>query len=136
MPELKVGSIIRTSYDTGPYKVREIKADCTCPRYHDIINAHRRRELPDGSFEWYYVEPPESPPHIHITCIDADAPPKKKYQKNDFSWLGHYHFKDGKWRCLWSDDYIIIEGEDHRALLTFESEDIPEDKDAEQTSLF
>lgn len=83
---LRVGEIIRTSYDTGPYVIIALDGPCTCPSYLDHINGHDH----------------PSEPHWHITCkLHGVAEDRKDY------WLNGYR-PDGT--CVWSRDHLIFEG--------------------------
>lgn len=59
--------LIKTNY-SGPYSIVDIIRGCTCPLYLDEINMDN---------------PPEQPPHIHLTCCDPDNPRR-------FFWLNHW----------------------------------------------
>jgi len=52
-PEFYVGEIVRTNYETGPYRITRISEPCCCPRYSDAINMRN---------------PPASKAHFHLTC--------------------------------------------------------------------
>jgi len=64
---LEPGMLIKTNY-SGPYRIVSITRGCTCPLYLDEINMK---------------DPPDQPPHIHLTCCDPDTP-RKLY------WLNWY----------------------------------------------
>jgi hypothetical protein len=62
------GMLIKTNY-SGPYRIKSIKRDCTCPSYLDQINSRNPQQRPkhlemvvtrpDGSGEFYlggYIE--------------------------------------------------------------------------------
>jgi hypothetical protein len=56
---------VRTSYDTGPYRIVSILRGCTCPEYLDTINM---------------TDPPPSRPHIHMTVEKpGDTPRNSPY---------------------------------------------------------
>lgn len=80
---LQLGEIVRTSYNTGPFRIVEISEICTCAEYV--------REL-DG-------DDSPSEPHYHLTCVGVNN--KKTY------WLNG-HRADGT--SVWDDDYLIFEG--------------------------
>jgi len=58
----KVGDIVRTNYDSGPYRIVSIKEGCTCASYLDSINGKKgaKRE-----------------PHMHFGVCDLDEPKAK-----------------------------------------------------------
>lgn len=62
--KLEPGMLIRTSYDTGPYRIarpyriRRVYRGCTCPLYTDRINLRH---------------PPAQPPHLHLELTDSDG---------------------------------------------------------------
>jgi hypothetical protein len=39
---LAIGDIVKTNYETGPYRVVDIHRDCTSPNYVDHLNAGGR----------------------------------------------------------------------------------------------
>ena len=53
---LEVGMRIKTNY-SGPYRIKSITRDCTCPLYN-----------PD-----YTKENPPTEPHIHLVLTDPDG---------------------------------------------------------------
>lgn len=91
--ELMVGDIVKTSYDSGPYKIVKISGPCTCPSFHDSISRDKK------------VRNRQRPEHYHFTCIAAtEAAP-------------HYHRGDGNYylspfrldgTSVDSDDYLIL----------------------------
>jgi hypothetical protein len=89
---LAVGDLIKTNYNTGPYRVVEIKRGCTCPAYLDELNSGGRTL-------------PPAPDHLHITCVKpADARQKGYY------WLNRYLEEKGRIRSVDSDDEVIVVG--------------------------
>lgn len=87
------GMIVRTSYGTGPYRVVDIIRDCQCPSFTDAVSL--------------LAEAPPSSPHVHLIC-------RKVGERTGFYYLNGY---DENLRSVWSDDYLIVEGEAN-ALLT------------------
>ena len=69
MMKLRMGDMVKTNYGTGPYRIRYIKRNCTCPDYLDDINAGCGKA-------------PPRKPHIHLTCTNPDG--------NGSFWLGGY----------------------------------------------
>lgn len=64
--KLKKGMLIKTDY-SGPYRIVEIERGCTCPLYLNEIDMDN---------------PPDQPPHIHLTLSRPDGSGR--------FWLGHY----------------------------------------------
>ncbi|ORJ61319.1 hypothetical protein [Geothermobacter hydrogeniphilus] len=54
---LEPGMLIQTNY-SGPYRIKAVLRDCTCPSYLDEINGH----------------PVARRPHIHLVCTDPEGP--------------------------------------------------------------
>lgn len=79
-----IGSVVRTSYGTGPYVIREIHGPCECPEY--------LRSL-DG-------DDTPSEPHFHLTCERVDD------VKGDY-WLNGYR-PDGT--SVWTSDRLEFVG--------------------------
>lgn len=99
-PGIKVGDIVRTSYGTGPYRILEIVADCTCPNYMDSID--------------HYIsgKTQPSPEHFHLTLVHIRAP---KPSKDNLYYLnGYAEMPDGRFRSVWSDDELFVEQETSR----------------------
>lgn len=84
---IKKGTIVSTSYNTGPYEVTEVLHDCTCASYVDTIN---------GKEDNY------SKPHLHITCKPVGG------KDRDKNYLNGYALDNGVYRSVWADDYLII----------------------------
>ena len=79
---LRIGEIVRTSYDTGPYRIVGLSEPCTCPHYlHQIEGDDTPSET-----------------HYHLTCVDLNGRE---------AWLGGYR-ADGT--NVWSDDQLIFDG--------------------------
>jgi len=94
---IKVGDIIRTNYNTGPYQVVDVKGPFTEPSYQDALNMGE--------------DAPKSPPHFSYTCI---KPGTKK--RGEFFYLNGY---DGvTHKNVWREDRIITQEEDQLPLLT------------------
>lgn len=58
--------LIKTNY-SGPYRVLAITRGCTCPSYLDKINKDN---------------PPDQPPHLHLTVTRPDG--SGRFWLNDF----------------------------------------------------
>lgn len=81
MSRIIEGAIIRTSYDTGPYRVVQVVRDCTCPEYHDELNNGKKAKNRE--------------PHMHIVCINAY--PEKGRDAHEKSYLNGFVEKpDGR----------------------------------------
>lgn len=87
---LQPGMIVRTSYGTGPYRIREVVGPCTCPSFIDQINE---------------ANPPSSEPHFHLVCDWAG--PRVGGRKYECSFLNGYR-PDGT--SVWSGDRLIFDG--------------------------
>ena len=86
----RVGQIVKTSYDTGPYRITKVSELCDCPSFFDVLD-----NRPDI----------RSRPHYHLTCVRATTEPDKynikrqsEYYLNGFDEFGHN---------VWRDDYLI-----------------------------
>lgn len=55
--KLEPGMLIETNY-SGPYRIKSIARECTCPSFYDTINPG---------------DPPPRPPHMHIICSHPDG---------------------------------------------------------------
>jgi len=81
---LRIGDVVRTSYDTGPYKIVEIHGPCTCC---DDLEEQKRE------------------PHYHLVCEWAG------HRVKDHRY-GHYYLNnyraDGT--NTNNDDHLIVEG--------------------------
>ena len=84
MTVLAEGMYVRTSYGTGPYRIVDILRGCTCPSYLDTINL---------------VDPPPSPPHIHLSL-------RKPFERRGVYSIGG--IDEQTLKCVWSDDQIFI----------------------------
>lgn len=87
---INVGEIVRTSYNTGPYVIKESLGPCTCPSYLDTINTQ---------------DPPYSDIHYHLTVQQVDE--NGLEVRDSPSWLNGYR-EDGT--NVWRDDYLIFIG--------------------------
>jgi hypothetical protein len=56
--KLAQGMLIKTNYNTGPYRIKKIKRDCTCAHFLAEINMNN---------------PPPLPPHLHLTVTNPDG---------------------------------------------------------------
>lgn len=83
---LAVGDIIQTKYESGPYRVVDIRRGCTCPNYVAQLNS--RTKLPPA------------PAHLHVTCVPPDAPEERK----DYYWLNCYLEEKSRIRNVDSPD--------------------------------
>ena len=77
------GMVVRTSYNTGPYRILDITENCRCPSFMDSIT------LMDKA--------PASRPHVHLTC-------RKVGEKTGFFYLSGY---DDTLHSVWNSDYLI-----------------------------
>lgn len=76
MSRIEIGQIIKTNYDTGPYRVVSIVRGCTCPHVLDDMNAKRPHEEPDPL-----------PPHAHLYLRGTeDAAP---HNRGEEAWIGY-----------------------------------------------
>ena len=83
---ISLNQVVRTSYNTGPYRIVQISSECTCPSFLDNINS---------------LTPCESEPHFHLTVTDVEP------TRRGYSYLNGYR-KDGT--SVWSDDFLIFDG--------------------------
>lgn len=95
MSALCVGALVRTSCDTGPYRITELHGPCTCAHILTQINRMWEKELP------------ASEPHFHLTCIWEGAKFPGSNHRYDNSYLNGYR-EDGT--NVWSDDVLFFEG--------------------------
>jgi hypothetical protein len=87
------GTVIKTSYDTGPYVVEKIIGPCTCPSYLSELN--QTKENPANP----------SKEHYHFVVKDAEGNSKSN------SYLNGYHEVNGRILSVWSNDEILILGQ-------------------------
>jgi hypothetical protein len=90
---LAVGDIIKTNYETGPYRVVGIMRGCTCPNYVAELNAGRNKL-------------PPAPEHLHLTLVKPD---EEGRGKNHY-WLNRYLEEKGRIRSVDTDDEIFVVG--------------------------
>lgn len=86
---VQAGSVVSTSYGTGPYVVVEVIRGCTCPSYLDEINMD---------------SPPPSPPHLHLVCRLLDDPRAGRF------YLGGLVPDGDHLRSCWNDDVVFVHG--------------------------
>lgn len=85
---LEKGHIIKTSYDTGPYRVIGITRGCTCPHILDEINN--------------FSDPqPPSEPHMHLWLKGLEG-----HNKDKNFYMNWY--REDTLECIKSKDKIII----------------------------
>lgn len=80
-----VGQVVRTSYGTGPYIIRDIGEEITEPSFIDLLNLREKT--------------PRSLPHRNFTVSPLLDPKKKGFYLNGY---------DENLRSVWSDDYLVI----------------------------
>lgn len=84
---IPLGSIISTSYGTGPYKViGRSSSACTCAKYLDRINGNET----------------QSHPHYHYRLKSTDPKDRTDY------YLNGYACANGRYQSVWNDYYIIV----------------------------
>lgn len=88
MSRIYKGIVVRTSYNTGPYRVVDYTKDCTCPSFMDEIT------LLDKA--------PDSKPHYHLLC-------RKVGEKRGFFYLNGY---DENLNSVWNSDRLIVSHEE------------------------
>lgn len=82
MSRIYKGMVVRTSYGTGPYVVKDFTSGCTCPSFVDSINMSN---------------PPASRSHYHIVC--------QKEGERSNSFLNGY---DENLNSVWSNERLIV----------------------------
>lgn len=80
-----VGQVVRTSYGTGPYIIRNISDESTEPSFIDSLNLQK--------------EAPRSLLHRNFEVSPLSNPKKKGYYLNGY---------DENLRSVWTDDYLVI----------------------------
>lgn len=80
---LRIGEIVRTNYDTGPYRITAISERCECPSY----------------LRWLDGDDSPSEAHYHLTCVNLADGHK--------SWLNGYR-PDGT--SVWNDGRLCFDG--------------------------
>ena len=68
--KLAPGMIVKTSYGTGPYKIKSILRACTCPLALEKLNNP--------------MSAAQTQPHIHLVCEWADGRTKGEFYLNQF----------------------------------------------------
>lgn len=88
----RVGQIVKTSYDTGPYRITKVSELCDCANFLDVIANHPERR---------------SRPHYHLACARVPTEPDKYHIKRqgDYYLNGYDEFGQNVWR----DDYLLSE---------------------------
>jgi len=81
---LEVGMVLKTSYGTGPYKLKSITRGCTCPSYLD--------ELDHGD------EAEARPPHIYLVLTPVDG--HVEFYLN--------HYDEQTLRSVINSDHLIL----------------------------
>lgn len=92
---IKVGDIIRTNYNTGPYRVVSVRGPFTEPSYIDSLNMGE--------------DAPLSPPYFCYTCRLVGSKKRDDYYLNGYDGVTH--------KNVWRDDRIITQEEDQLPLL-------------------
>lgn len=92
---IKVGDIIRTNYNTGPYRVVSVCGPFTEPSFVDSLNMGK--------------DAPKSPPHFSYVCEQLDSKRRNPFYLNGYDGVTHKNV----WR---NSDRIITLDED--SLLT------------------
>lgn len=82
---IRVGQVVRTSYGTGPYIIRNISGERTDPSFIDSLNLQEKA--------------PRSLPHRNFEVSPLSDPKNKGYFLNGY---------DENLRSVWTDDYLVI----------------------------
>ena len=90
MPRLLIGTIVKTSYGTGPYVITKIIRDCTCEGYIDFLNMGK--------------DAPKSKPHVHLECEEPQSKNHSKFYLNGYD--------ENTLHSVWNKDYLIVCAED------------------------
>jgi hypothetical protein len=90
---LAVGDVIKTNYETGPYRVVDIQRGCTCPSYVEHLNSG-------------FKELPPAPEHMHLTLVKSE---EEDRTKNHY-WLNRYLEEKGRIRSVDTPDEIFVVG--------------------------
>ena len=88
---IKVGDIVRTNYNTGPYRVVGVNGPFTDPSYVDSLNMGK--------------DAPESPPHFSYVCVGLDSKKRQLFYLNGYDGITHRNV----WRS--ADRIITFEEE-------------------------
>lgn len=88
----RIGQIVKTSYNTGPYRITGVSELCDCAKFLDVIANHPERR---------------SRPHYHLTCTRVPTEPDKYNIKRQ----GGYYLNgyDEFGQSVWCDDYLLSE---------------------------
>lgn len=95
MSRLYVGQLVRTNYNTGPYRITKITGPCDDPSFVDSLNLRDKA--------------PKSKPHYCITCRTLNPRDHSDYYLNGYD--------DSTLRNVWRDD-CLIDLTDETTLLT------------------
>ena len=82
---IHVGQVVRTSYGTGPYIIRDISEESTEPRFIDLVCLHE--------------EVPRSLPHRNFKVSPLSNPNQNGFYLNGY---------DENLRSVWTEDYLVI----------------------------
>lgn len=90
------GMLVRTSYETGPFRIEKVTRGCTCPGYLDMINSHGQAK--------------PTAPHVHLVLTHpTDAADR------GFYWLNHYD--EDSLRSVVNNTFLeIVDDETTRAI--------------------
>jgi hypothetical protein len=94
---LQIGDIVKTSYNTGPYRILHISGPHTNPSYVDSLNLRDKA--------------PPSKPHYNMVVVPEHIVIGKE-RPNDYCYLNGYEptADSATWRSVWSDDELYISG--------------------------
>ena len=95
---IEIGSIVKTNYSTGPYRVVRIIRGCTCPSFLDKLNSKG--------------PPQKSKPHIHLIVRGMVG-----HDKRSTFYLNGYD--ENTLKSVWDDDEIILCESDKLIQTTF-----------------
>jgi len=88
---LCIGEIVRTSYNTGPYRIVRATGPHTSPSYLDSINGIDR----------------PSEPHFCLVCVWAGPVFERAARKSKEEYYLNGYRLDGT--SVWGDDFLIFE---------------------------
>lgn len=88
-----IGTVVKTSYNTGPYRVERIFGPSTEPSYGDYLNLGSKAD--------------QSRPHYSMSCVYPTDPPGTK----PHSFLNGYELRDGRILSVWNESEIFIVGQ-------------------------
>jgi len=91
---INVGDIVKTSYDTGPYRVLSVSGPWTHPSFHDEV------------IRGLYDKAPPSKPHYSMVVVPVDITVGQERQ-TDHCYLNGYEPTDAPdiWRSVWGGVY-------------------------------